>query len=309
MTVTESGSVVAPQARTSHITTVAAVADRITDGMTVAIGGFINSGHPMAIVRELIKRGRRELRVVGAASAGLEVDMLIAAGAVREVVTPYVGAEGIAAVGPAFRRAAQDGSISVYEIDEAMYYAGLRASAQRLPFNPWRAGVGTSFPEVNPALKVFHDPVNGELLLAVPAIEIDVALLHAAYSDPFGNVRHNGTRYGDPAISAAATETYVSVEQVIPVEQTRANPLATSIDGVDGVLRAPYGAHPFSADGFYRPDEAHLRTYVRAATDWLKSGSTGQLDEYLGHYVFEPADHVEYLERVGLRQILGLYEH
>lgn len=294
--------------RRSHILEIEDVADWVNDGMTVAIGGFINSGHPMSVVRELIRRGRTNLTVVGAASAGLEIDMLVAAGVAAKVVTTYVGAEGIAAVGPAFRRAAQHGEIEIFELDEAHYYAGLRASAQRLPFNPWRAGVGTSLPEINPQLKQFRDPVNGELLLAVPAIEIDVCLLHAAYSDVYGNVRHNGTRYGDVAISAASSRTAVSVEKVIPPEQTRANPLATSIDGVEGVIRAPYGAHPFAAEGFYRPDEENLREYVRAASDWLKSGSRGALDEYLGKYVYGPKDHADYLEVVGFRRILSLFE-
>jgi glutaconate CoA-transferase subunit A len=295
-------------ARRQRIVTAAEVAAQVCDGMTVGIGGFINSGHPMSLVRQLIKDGRGDLTVVGAASAGLEIDMLVAAGCVGKVVTPYVGAEGLAGVGPAFRRAAQQGEIETYELDEAHYYAGLRASAQRIPFNPWRAGLGTSLPEVNPALKEFRDPINDELLIAVPAIEIDVCLLHVATSDSFGNVQHRGTRYGDPAISAASAATYASVEQVVSSAAIRANPAATSIDGVDGVVRAQFGAHPFSADGYYRPDEAHIRRYVAAADDWLKTGSRTQLDDYIGHFILEPADHVEYLERVGLRDILSLHE-
>src|ERR1700677_238603 len=255
----------APLERHSHVAEVVSVVDAIQDGMTVAIGGFINSGHPMAIIRELVRAGRRDLTVVGAASAGLEVDMLIAAGCVATVMTPYVGGEGIAAV-------------------------------------------GTSLPEVNPRLKLFRDPVNDELLLAVPAIEIDVSLLHAAFGDIYGNVRHNGTRYGDIAISAASERSFVSVERGITPETTRANPLATSIDGVEGIVRATFGAHPFAAEGFYRPDEEHLREYVMAASDWLKSGSRTALDAYLGRYVLTPKDHAEYLDVVGLRRILGLYE-
>lgn len=294
--------------RRSRIVEPSAVGAAVRDGMTIAVGGFINSGHPMALVRQLIRDGRRDLTVVGAASAGLEIDMLIAAGTVKKVITPYVGAEGLAGIGPAFRHAAQNGLIETYELDEAHHYAGLRAAAQCLPFNPWRAGVGTSLPEVNPALKPFRDPVNGETLLAIPAIEIDVCLLHAAVSDMYGNVQHNGTGYGDPAISAAADLTFVSVEQVVSPERIRANPAATSIAGADGIVRAPFGAHPFSADGYYRPDEHWLREYLDAAGQWLKSGSRQQLDDYLGHYIHEPADHVEYLERVGMRTLMSLHE-
>src|SRR5688500_13259587 len=89
--------------RKTRLTDVHTAVSRVEDGMTVAIGGFINSSHPMMVVRELIRGGRRNLTVVGAASAGLEVDLLIAAGVARKVVAPYVGAEGLAAIGPAFR--------------------------------------------------------------------------------------------------------------------------------------------------------------------------------------------------------------
>lgn len=286
-----------------------AVAEHLSDGMTVAIGGFINSGHPMALVRQIVRAELRDLRLVGAASAGLEVDMLIAAGCVSTVVSPYVGAEGLASVGPAFRKAAQDGDIEVFELDEALYYAGLRAAAQCLPFNPWRAGVGTSLPELNPGLVEFTDPIEGQRMLAVPAIDVDVALLHAAVSDCYGNVQHRGTGYGDRAIAAAATTTVVTVEQMIPTEDVRKNPAATTVAGADLVVRAPFGAHPFGCDGYYPPDRAHLSGYVEAAEQWLKTGSKTELESYLDRYVREPKGHLDYCERVGVKTLLSLSDY
>jgi glutaconate CoA-transferase, subunit A len=294
--------------RKSRIVEVSDVSDSIKDGMTIAIGGFINSGHPMAIVRQLIKDGRRNLTVVGAASAGLETDMLIAAGCVKKVIAPYVGAEGLASIGPAFRKTGQDGTVAIFELDEAHFYAGLRASAQRLPFNPWRAGVGTSYAAVNPEIKEFTDPITGKPMLAIPAIKIDVALLHAAGADKYGNVQHNGHAYGDVAIYAASDKTFVSVEQVITNERVRANPGATTIPGATGIIRSQFGSHPFSTDGFYRPDVEHINEYLAAATEWLKTGSRDQLDAYFTRYIFEPKDHADYLERVGIRRLLSLHE-
>ena len=133
--------------RRSKIIGVEEVLDQIEEGMTVGIGGFINSAHPMIVVRGLIRRGFRKLTIVGAASAGLEIDLLIAAGCVAKVATPYISGEKLAPIGPAFRAAAEAGKIEVYELDEALYYCALRAAAQRVPFNPWKSGVGTSFPE------------------------------------------------------------------------------------------------------------------------------------------------------------------
>jgi glutaconate CoA-transferase subunit A len=282
---------------------------RVSNGMTVGIGGFINSSHPMMVVRGLIRRGVKDLTLVGAASSGLEVDLLIAAGCVRKVVAPYVSGEALAPIGPAFRAAAERGKVDVFEIDEAMYYAALRAAAQRVPFNPWRSGVGTSFPEVNPAIKVFKDPINGETLLAIPAIDIDVAFLHAAVSDPYGNVQYVGHGYGDRAMYAAADLTFVQVERVVSNEDIRREPGKTAIPGADGVIRARFGAHPYSSPGHYTEDQEHIARYVRAATAWAKEDDLGPLKAYLDEFVYGPADHAAYLERIGVRRLLALDEY
>jgi glutaconate CoA-transferase subunit A len=260
-------------------------------------------------VRGLIQRRLQNLVIVGAASSGLEIDLLIAAGCAKRVVAPYVGGEGLAAIGPAFRTSAERGLIDVYELDEAMYYAALRAAAQRVPFNPWRSGLGTSFPEINPAIKVFKDPCNGEMLLAIPALNIDVAFLHAAVSDAYGNAQYVGHGFGDRAIYAAADLTFVQVERVVSNEEIRRDPLRTAIPGADGVIRAAFGAHPYASPGHYTEDQEHIRLYVRAATAWAKEGNRAPLEQYLDTYVHGPADHVAYLERVGLRRLLALSEY
>jgi glutaconate CoA-transferase subunit A len=282
---------------------------KVKDGMTIAIGGFINSSHPMLVVRGLIKRGVKNLTVVGPASSGLEIDLLIAAGVAKKVVAPYVGGEVLAPIGPAFRAAAERGKVEVFELDEAMYYCALRAAAQRVPFNPWRSGVGTSFPQMNPAIKEFKDPLNGETLLAIPAVNIDIAFLHAATSDAYGNVQYIGHGYGDRAIYAAADETYVQVEQVVSNEQIKADPGKTAIPGADGIIRAKFGAHPYSSPGHYIEDKAHIKQYVQAATAWAKSDDFAPLQAYLDEFVTGPKDHAEYLERVGIRNLLSLNEY
>lgn len=80
-------------------------AKTIQDGMTIAVGGFINSLHPMAIIREIIRNRVKNLTVVGSGSSGLEIDLLIGAGCAKKVVAPYIGAESLAPIGPCFRAA------------------------------------------------------------------------------------------------------------------------------------------------------------------------------------------------------------
>ena len=126
----------------------------LANGMTIAIG----EPAPMAMVRAIIRRGLRDLTVI---ASGLHLDMLIAAGCVRKTISYYAGGGFGVPVAPAFRRAAEGGDIVVWECEEGILTSGLEAAAKGLPFLPWRGGVGTSLPDVNPDLKIMRDPVCG----------------------------------------------------------------------------------------------------------------------------------------------------
>ncbi|MBI3798453.1 MAG: CoA transferase subunit A [Deltaproteobacteria bacterium] len=234
----------------------------VQNGMTLAVG----SPAPMALLRHLIRRGVKDLTVI---DSGLSLDLLIAAGCVRKVVSYYAGGGFGVPVAPSFRRAVERGEIEVWECEEGILTTGLQAAAQALPFLPWRGGVGTSLPEVNPDLKVFLDPLNGETLLAVPPLKPDVTLLHAAAADAYGNVQHlGGPGWIDLFLYRAADRTVVQVERVIANEEIRANPWATTIAGADAIVRAPYGSLSLS----------QLSVYFRLC---LPSLSLSQLSVYL----------------------------
>lgn len=281
----------------------------VTDGMTIAIGGFILHEHPMALLRQIIRRGVRDLTVVGAASAGLEIDLLIGAGCVRKLVTAYVGGEALAPIGPLFKAACEAGELELWECDESAYYAALRAGALGLPSMGVRGIVGTSYPDLNPDLKPYEDPVTGEPLVAVPAIRPDIAILHASAADVYGNIQYIGTGFGDRALYNASDRTIAQVDRLIPVEETRKDPARTAIPYADAVVRAPYGAHPFASSGSYLEDNEHLKEYLAAARDYVKTKSRARLDDYLAKYVTGPATHLDYLETIGIRRLASLAEY
>jgi glutaconate CoA-transferase, subunit A len=279
-----------------------AAAAWVADGMTVAIG----DPAPMALVRLIIRRGLRNLTVV---ASGFALDMLIAAGCVRKTVSYYAGGGPGIPVLPSFRRASERGEIEVWECEEGILCAGLQAAAQMLPFMPWRAGVGTSLPQVNPDLKLFRDPLRGEELIAVPPIKPDLALLHAAAADAYGNVRHlGGPGWLDLFQYRAADRTIVQVEQVIANEEIRADPWATTIAGAEAIVRAPFGAHPFYSRGFYITDGAHLRAYLQAS-EKAAGGDRATLDEYFDRYCRRPDGLAAYLEEIGMKRLLELHEY
>ena len=165
--------------------------------------------------------------MIGAATAGLEIDLLIGAGCVKKVIAPYVGAELYAPIGHCFRRAAENGEVEVYETTEYLLYSQLDAAARGLGFLPWRGGVGTSIPVLNPDYVPFNDPINGEPYLAVPALHADWAIIHVAR--PILRKRPAWRReFGDRLLSRAAERVMLTAERIVPNNEIRKNPWATS---------------------------------------------------------------------------------
>ena len=128
-------------------TTLEDMVNELRDGMTVGFGGWGSRRKPMAAVRAILRAGIRDLTVV--AYGGPDVGLLCAAGRVRKVVYSFVTLDSIA-LDPHFRKARQAGSIEAMEIDEGMFYLGLLAASQRLPFLPTRSGLGSDVMTINP---------------------------------------------------------------------------------------------------------------------------------------------------------------
>lgn len=285
--------------------------DIIDDGMTVAIGGFVTSNHPMVMVRELIGAELEELTVIGPATGGLEVDMMLAGAelggtSIEKLITPYVGAELYLAVGNCFRKAVEEESVELWESSEYILYAGLYAESMSLPFMAWRGGVGTSIPDLNPDLKEFEDPINGETLLAVPAIRPDVAIVHVNRAGPYGNGQHLGATFGDRLMAQAADRVILTTEEVVSNQVIRDNHHLTTIPYADHVVEAPYGSHPFDCHSAYVEDETHIHEYIDVTKRFLMDDDTEALQAYFDQYVFGPETHEDYLDEIGINTLLDL---
>ncbi len=240
----------------------------LSDGMTVGIGGWGSRRKPMALVRAILRSPLRNLTVVS--YGGPDVGLLCAAGKVREVVFGFVSLDSIA-YDPHFRRARENGDIAVRELDEGMLHCGLRAAAQRLPFLPIRAGLGSDVLTLDPSLRTVRSPYDGEVVVAMPPLRLDVALVHLNRADRHGNARYLGPDpYFDDLFCLAATRRYVSCESIVDTSALAASgpPQSLLLNRlmVDGVVETPGGAHFTSCVPDYGRDEPFQRTY--ADTDW-----------------------------------------
>ena len=154
---------------------------RLESGMTIGIGGWGSRRKPMALVRAILRReDLTDLTVV--TYGGPDLGLLCSAGKVSKAYYGFVTLDSAPFYDPWFARRRTEGSIVAREMDEGMVRAGLTAAAQRLPFLPTRAGLGSDVVRFwGDELKTVDSPypVDGktETLVAMPALRM-LSLIH-----------------------------------------------------------------------------------------------------------------------------------
>ena len=250
------------------------VVGRLESGMTIGIGGWGSRRKPMALVRALLRSGITDLTVVS--YGGPDVGMLAAAGRIRKLVAAFATLDSIP-LEPHYRSARESGALELMEVDEAMFMWGLHAAANRLPFIPVRAGLGSDVMRVNPGLRTVTSPYEDastglqETFVAMPALRMDAALVHVNRADRFGNGQYLGPDpYFDDLFCEAADTAYVSCERIVDTaeltKEAAPQTLLIKRHSVTGVVEAPSGAHFTSCAPDYDRDEDFQRLY--ATTPW-----------------------------------------
>jgi glutaconate CoA-transferase subunit A len=246
------------------------VVGRLRSGMTLGIGGWGSRRKPMALVRALLRSEITDLTVVS--YAGPDVGLLAAAGRIRRLVTAFATLDSIP-LEPHYRAARERGAFELTEVDEAMFMWGLHAAANRLPFLPVRAGIGSDVMRVNPDLRTvtspYADASSGirEEFVAMPALRLDAALVHLNRADRLGNGQYLGPDpYFDDLFCEAADTAYVSCERIVDTaeltKEAAPQTLLLHRSSVTGVVETPNGAHFTSCVPDYGRDEAFQKLYA-----------------------------------------------
>lgn len=270
------------------------VVAELRDGMTIGIGGWGSRRKPMSLVRAILRSDLDNLTIVS--YGGPDVGLLCKYGKVKRVVFAFVSLDSIA-LEPHFRAARQAGEIETRELDEGMFLLGLQAAAWRVPFLPTRVGLGSDVFRLYPELQTVRSPYSDEDLVAMPALELDAALIHMHRGDRGGNGQYlNIDPYFDDLMCMAAKKRFMSVERIVdtgdllagaPPQTMRINRLMT-----DGVIEAPRGAHFTECVPDYPRDEAFQKEYAATA----KSGETW---DAFKHKYLDLASHDEYRKAIG----------
>jgi glutaconate CoA-transferase subunit A len=255
-----------------------AIEANVRDGDAVAMEGFTHL-IPFAAGHEIIRQKRKRMSLIRM-TPDLIYDQLIGMGCAERMTFSWGGNPGVGSL-HRFRDAYQNGwpnKIEIVEHSHAAMANAYDAAAAGLPFAVFRGYRGAELPRVNPSIKEVTCPYTGEKLATVPAVKLDVAIIHAQKADRKGNVLLEGIVGVQKEAVLAAKRSVVTVEEIVD-ELNPPSPNSVVLPGwtVKAVVQVPGGAHPSYAHGYYKRDNAFYKAWDEIARE--RDTFTAWMDE------------------------------
>lgn len=275
-----------------RMTEAEAVRKFIRQGMYIGTELYGTVRCPMSLVNEIIRQGIGGLRVAG--QGVMELDMLLGAGLIRAIDITYIGLE-VYGVSNCLRREIDNGHVETcVDWSNASIAWRFKAAAMGVPFIPVRSMLGSDTLKYSAAV-VVKCPFTGDPICLLPALILDVGLIHVHRADRYGNAQIDGISGFAYEMARASRTLIISTEEIVDTDEIRRQPDRTVIPYylVDAVVEAPFGSHPGEMCYRYHRDEEQIREWVAAA----KKAETTQA--YLNKYIFSVNNHQEYLELIG----------
>lgn len=176
-------------------------ADKVKDGMTVMIGGFLANGCAERVIDAVVEKGVKDLTIIANDSAYSDrsIGKLLNNGQVKKLIVSYIGAT------PEAVTMMNNGELEVDFVPQGTLAERIRAAGAGLGGFLTPTGVGTDV-----AKGKEHITIDGrEYLLELP-LRADVALIGASEADEHGNLVYKGTSANFNPIMATAAETVIA---------------------------------------------------------------------------------------------------
>lgn len=269
-----------------------------------AISKFVNNGDyigfelygtvrcPMTLTRALVRSGKKDFRIVG--QGVHELDLMFAADMVREIDFTYIGLE-VYGISANMRRRVESGDVKkIVEWSNAALTWRFKAASMGVPFIPARSMLGTDTFNKSSAIAI-ECPFTGMTVALLPALIVDVGIIHVNRADIHGNCQIDGISGFAFEMSRACKTLIISAEEIVDTREIREQPDRTIIPYylVDAVVHAPYGSWPGEMSGMYERDETHYKMYVD-----LQKTKEG-MDTYMKEWLYDLADHKALLNKIG----------
>jgi len=284
-----------------RMTEAEAVARYINDGDYIGTELYGTVRCPQSLINEVIRQGKKDLRVAG--QGVYELDLLLGAGLIKALDHTYIGME-VYGISNCLRREVESGRVEhCVEWSNAAIAWRFKATAMGVPFIPTRSMLGTDTLKFS-AAKVVEDPFTGDPIALLPALILDVGLIHVHRADKYGNCQIDGISGFAFEMARASKRLLISTEKIVSTEEIRSQPDRTIIPYylVDAVVEAPFGSHPGEMCYSYERDEPMIKSWVEASRDPETVG------HYLQKYIYDLKDHQAYLDLIGKERLQELID-
>ena len=249
---------------------------------------------------ELLRAQRRDLTLARNLMC-YESELFLATGAATKLISSWVGIGLRWGIPKVFRQYVERDPSIYEEWSHLSFGLRLLAASMGMPFLPTASLLGSDLLARTPAQEM-RCPFTGELLVAVPALVPDVALIHVQTADADGNAQIEGPPYMDVEYARAARTVIITAEEVVPHEAIVRTADRTQIPGfvVDAVVEVPFGSYPHECHGRYEADFDHFDAYSEQV---IADGEAG-VHAYLAEYLEQPGSFAGFLDMVGASTLL-----
>jgi glutaconate CoA-transferase, subunit A len=266
-----------------------AVAEYVHDGDYLGIGGFGANRTPVAACHEIVRQKRKNMGFAGHTSTH-DMQILSAGEVYDRLDAAYVVGLEARGLSACSRRYLESGKVTITEWTNYCLTVRMKAAAQGVPYLPARNMMGTDTFRKS-AAKMGECPFTGKKLVLLPALYVDVAIIHVHEADIYGNCRFRGIAVSDLDLANASKRLIITTEKLISNEEIKRDPSATNIPFylVDAVCEVPFGAYPGNMPYEYFSDEDHLKEWLSVDRD------VDQFNEFLKRNIYDCKDHEDYI--------------
>ncbi len=202
----------------------------LRNGMTILVGGFGERGFPFRLIDAVLRSGVGELTLIksDANEDGIGMGLLIEAGRARRVVTSHIG------LNRGLIERMETGQIEVEICPQGILAERIRAGGAGLGGVLSDIGIGTILADGKQRVTS-----GGQEFLVETAIRADLALIHAARADHFGNLTYvHAARNFNPLMAMAADRVVAESDEIVPISTIPPDQIVTPGVFVDAVVSA-----------------------------------------------------------------------
>jgi acetate CoA/acetoacetate CoA-transferase alpha subunit len=191
----------------SKIISIDAAIDKIENGMTLMIGGFLAVGTPEKLVEAVLTKNVQDLTIIANDTAFPDkgIGKLVVNRQLKKVIVSHIGTN------PETGRQMNAGELEVELVPQGTLAEQIRAGGFGLGGILTPTGVGTLVEQCKQKITI----AGREYLLELP-LKADVALIKAAKADKAGNlVFRKAARNFNPLMATAATVVIVEAQEIV----------------------------------------------------------------------------------------------